>query len=112
MNMLRLGQVVGVEKGGVLARAELLYQIFATQPSIVARCEGTKSTRSSNLQGIVKLMRGTADSRIWILPVLCSLTTMYARHRFPTEIISYAVWLYFAFPSLQGRAKTATVPGD
>ncbi len=23
---------------------------------------------------------------------------MYARHRFPTEIISYAVWLYFAFP--------------
>jgi len=23
---------------------------------------------------------------------------MYARHRFPAEIISYAVWLYFAFP--------------
>ncbi|WP_250126204.1 IS6 family transposase [Chroococcidiopsis sp. CCMEE 29] len=23
---------------------------------------------------------------------------MYARHRFPTEIISYAVWLYFTFP--------------
>jgi putative transposase len=23
---------------------------------------------------------------------------MYARYRFPTEIISYTVWLYFAFP--------------
>ena len=23
---------------------------------------------------------------------------MYARHRFPTEIISYAVWLYNTFP--------------
>lgn len=23
---------------------------------------------------------------------------MYYRHRFPTEIISYAVWLYFTFP--------------
>lgn len=23
---------------------------------------------------------------------------MYARHRFPAEIISYAVWLYYAFP--------------
>jgi putative transposase len=22
----------------------------------------------------------------------------YARHRFPTEVISYAVWLYFRFP--------------
>ncbi len=26
------------------------------------------------------------------------LPVMYARHRFPTEIISYAVWLYFTFP--------------
>lgn len=23
---------------------------------------------------------------------------MYARHRFPPEIISYAVWLYYTFP--------------
>jgi putative transposase len=22
----------------------------------------------------------------------------YARHRFPAEVISYAVWLYFRFP--------------
>jgi putative transposase len=22
----------------------------------------------------------------------------YARHRFPTEVISYAIWLYFRFP--------------
>jgi putative transposase len=22
----------------------------------------------------------------------------YARHRFPTEVISHAVWLYFRFP--------------
>jgi putative transposase len=24
--------------------------------------------------------------------------SLYARHRFPTEVISYAVWLYFRFP--------------
>lgn len=23
---------------------------------------------------------------------------MYARHRFPAEIISYCVWLYYTFP--------------
>jgi putative transposase len=23
---------------------------------------------------------------------------MYSRHRFPTEIISYCVWLYYTFP--------------
>jgi putative transposase len=22
----------------------------------------------------------------------------YTRHRFPTEVISYAIWLYFRFP--------------
>jgi putative transposase len=22
----------------------------------------------------------------------------YARHRFPAEVVSYAVWLYFRFP--------------
>ena len=22
----------------------------------------------------------------------------YARHRFPAEVISYAIWLYFRFP--------------
>jgi putative transposase len=24
---------------------------------------------------------------------------LYRRHRFPPEVISYAVWLYFRFPS-------------
>ena len=24
--------------------------------------------------------------------------TRYARHRFPAEVISYAIWLYFRFP--------------
>ncbi|MEK6247181.1 MAG: IS6 family transposase, partial [Planctomycetales bacterium] len=27
---------------------------------------------------------------------MCKIT--YARHRFPPEIIQYAVWLYFRFP--------------
>ncbi len=25
-------------------------------------------------------------------------TPRYARHRFPAEVISYAIWLYFRFP--------------
>jgi putative transposase len=24
---------------------------------------------------------------------------LYRRHRFPPEVISYAIWLYFRFPS-------------
>jgi putative transposase len=27
-----------------------------------------------------------------------STTALYRRHRFPGEIISYAVWLYYRFP--------------
>jgi putative transposase len=27
-----------------------------------------------------------------------SRPSRYARHRFPAEVISYAVWLYFRFP--------------
>jgi putative transposase len=29
----------------------------------------------------------------------------YAGHRFPAEIISYAVWLYFRFPLSLGMAE-------
>jgi len=28
----------------------------------------------------------------------CQLEPSYAGHRFPAEIISYAIWLYFRFP--------------
>ena len=27
-----------------------------------------------------------------------TLLPRYARHRFPAEVVSYAVWLYFRFP--------------
>lgn len=37
---------------------------------------------------------------------------MYYRHRFPTEIISYAVWLYYTFPlSFRGVQKLLTYRG-
>ncbi len=30
-----------------------------------------------------------------------NLSSVLARHRFPAEVISYAVWLYFRFPLSQ-----------
>ena len=30
--------------------------------------------------------------------MLTSRDALYRRHRFPAEVISYAVWLYFRFP--------------
>jgi transposase-like protein len=34
-----------------------------------------------------------------------SLNPPYRRHRFPPEVISYAVWLYFRFPLSLRRAE-------
>ena len=30
--------------------------------------------------------------------MLTARSSLYRRHRFPPEVISYAVWLYFRFP--------------
>jgi putative transposase len=38
-------------------------------------------------------------------------TPRYARHRFPAEVISYAIWLYFQFP-LSLRMVEEMLPGD
>ena len=36
----------------------------------------------------------------------------YARHRFPAEVISYAIWLYFRFPlSLRMVGEMLTARG-
>ena len=38
---------------------------------------------------------------------------MYARHRFPTDIISHCVWLYYTFPlSYRDIERVDAVPGD
>jgi putative transposase len=32
--------------------------------------------------------------------LMSTSASLYHRHRFPTEIISHCVWLYFRFPEL------------
>ena len=55
-------------------------------------------------EGIVKLTVG-GDNR--------PMESPYRRHRFPPEIISYAVWLYHRFTlSLRSQAHTAPIVGN
>jgi hypothetical protein len=44
------------------------------------------------LIGIVNL------TGLWQAGVMKTTTLSYHRHRFPSEVISYAVWLYHRFP--------------
>ena len=40
-----------------------------------------------------------------------STKTLYTGHRFPPELISYTVWVYFLFPlSLRRASKTLGCP--
>jgi transposase-like protein len=34
----------------------------------------------------------------WMVAVPTARDPLYRRHRFPPEVIGYAVWLYFRFP--------------
>ena len=43
--------------------------------------------------------------------MLTSRDALYRRHRFPAEVISYAVWLYFRFPLSVIRRGVSTPIG-
>lgn len=52
----------------------------------------------SNLDGIVRLSgNGAGQLRVRHNPPMNTLIPLYYRHRFPSEIISHSVWLYFRF---------------
>ena len=51
--------------------------------------------------------------RILSYALMFLVLLMYARHRFPTEIISHCVWLYYTFPlSYRDRRENDVVSRD
>ena len=51
--------------------------------------------------GIVKLAAGWIAGATWVryeAAMTSSTKSLYTGHRFPPELISYTVWLYFLFP--------------
>ena len=53
------------------------------------------------LEGIVKLAAGWIAGATWVryeAAMTNSTKSLYTGHRFPPELISYTVWLYFRFP--------------
>ena len=79
---------------GTLRRAQARFK--KSEPRHTARLVFTPSPDERS-RGHRQLNGSCADGRV-SRAVSSAREPLYRRHRFPPEVISYAVWLYFRFP--------------